>query len=111
MYNSHAAVHYFLVDHPKLSSVTHRFSGWARLHRDLGVGVPPLEVIADLGHSDPLDVLVLIDVLDQALVRQQDVWSGTDIRMHHDREDGAFVLVLAVEVVEVGASRPRCRAG
>lgn len=65
----------------------------------LGVWVLALKVVADLLHGDPLDALVLVDVLNQPLVHEQDMGAARDVGVDGDGKDE--LVVLAVEVVEV----------
>jgi len=58
-----------------------------------------LEIIAHLLHGDPLDALVAVDVVDDALVHEQDVWATRNVRVDGHGEDK--LVVVGIEVVEV----------
>lgn len=66
----------------------------ARLRRIL-----TLEIITHLLKGDPLDALMAVDVVDDALMHQQYVWVTGDIGMDGHGENE--LVIIGVEVVEV----------
>ena len=70
-----------------------------RQHSTLNWLVLGLEVIHHLGHCDPFDTLVLVDMFNEPLMHQKHMRSSRNIGVNGHWEDK--LVVLAIEIVEV----------
>lgn len=68
-------------------------------HSAFGRFILTLEIVDHLRHCHPLDPFVLVDVLDQPLMHEQDVWSARHVWMNGHWENE--FIILSVKVVEM----------